>query len=111
MLKCTLTLINPLLRRARRWSKESNHSGVSISHLSPYCGRQISTGSSSSAGSIDSEVFVLPSDRQANCNPDGIVAQQSLELLITCLSLRSSRLGGFEMLPKSVIFSIFYKII
>ncbi|XP_077972925.1 ubiquitin carboxyl-terminal hydrolase 24-like [Styela clava] len=89
--------------RARRWSRESSSSSVSVSNISPYIGRNTSTGSISSAGSVESEsqsVFGnLGQRNEPPPNPDAVVAQQALELLITCLQLRSSHLDCFFNLP------------
>lgn len=86
---------------SRRWSKESSSSSVSVSNISPYVGRSISTGSISSSGSAESESHMrgVHSRHDPPLNPDTVVAQQALELLVTCLQLRSSHIDRFFSLP------------
>ena len=79
-----------------RWSRES----TSSSALSPF--RQASTSSVSSAGSAEPMDAPNPGrshDEGLDKTADSLIAQQALELLVSCLKLRSSHLECFFDLP------------
>ena len=78
-----------IFSRGRRWSRESSSSSA----MSPF--RQASTSSVSSAGSTEmmEPSYSTRADDLPDKNADSLIARQALELLVSCLRLRSSHLG------------------